>query len=106
MITVPSYGASDVRVFFNRFDGLDPSKPAFKADPDIAFQAFPVVAVGGAVVAAADMGSRVGGSFVNALDGKAEIVVGTGGGTRPRWRCLRLRERPRPGYGRSIPLPR
>ena len=70
-------------MFFNHYDALDPSKPAFTAVPDISFQAFPVVSTSGAVVAAADMGSFVNGSFSNVLDGKAEIVVGTGGGTTP-----------------------
>jgi hypothetical protein len=76
IVTVPSYGAADVRVFFNRY----PQSPAFQAAPDITFQAFPVVSIGGAVVAAADMGRLVDGKFANVPDGKAEIVVGTGGG--------------------------
>jgi hypothetical protein len=83
IITVPSSEAANVRVFFNQYDALDPAKPAFTAVPDISFQAFPVVSTGGAVVAAADMGSYVNGSFVSEPDGKAEIVVGTGGGTTP-----------------------
>jgi hypothetical protein len=81
IITVPSYGAADVRVFFNRFDEQDPSKPSFNSEPDVYFLAFPGATTGGAVVAAADMGGLVNGSFGNARDGKAEIVVGTGGGT-------------------------
>jgi hypothetical protein len=82
IITVPGYGAAEVRVFFNRYDSQDPEKPAFQADPDVVFQAFEVAAVGGAVVAAADMGSWDGSRFVNATDGKAEIIVGTGVGQK------------------------
>ena len=78
VITVPSYGAADVRVFLNRY----PQTPAFQATPDITFRAFPTATLGGAVVTAADMGSMVGGSFVNVPDGKAEIVVGTGPGSK------------------------
>jgi len=78
IITVPSYGAADVRVFLNRY----PLAPAFQTNPDITFRAFPVVSIGGAVVAAGDIGSMAHDSFTNKLDGKAEIVVGTGGGTR------------------------
>jgi uncharacterized repeat protein (TIGR01451 family) len=80
IITVPSYGASEVRVFYNQYDPLTPSQPAFKPVPNISFQAFPVATTGGAVVAAADMGRWVDGGFVNDPDGKAEVVVGTGGG--------------------------
>jgi hypothetical protein len=49
------------------FDGLHPYRD---------FLAFPATYIGGGVVAVADMGKLVGGSFDNtALDGKAEIVV-------------------------------
>jgi hypothetical protein len=78
LITVPSLGAADVRVFLNQA----PLTPAFQATPDISFQAFPVASIGGAVVAAGDMGQLLeNGSFVNIPDGRAEIVVATGGGT-------------------------
>lgn len=80
ILTVPSYGVAEVRVFLNRHDGSAPSIPAFAGEPDVSFRAFPVAAVGGAVIAAADMGRMVGGSFVNETDGRAEIVVGTGPG--------------------------
>jgi hypothetical protein len=46
------------------------------------FLAFPASFIGGAVVAAADMGKLVSGSFVNTLDGKADIVVGSGAGIK------------------------
>jgi len=82
MLTVPSYGAAAVHVFFNHYDGADPSAPAFRAEPDISFLPFGVAAIGGATVAAADMGRLSAGAFVNETDGRAEIVVGTGGGTK------------------------
>jgi len=78
IITVPSYGAADVRIFLNRY----PQIPAFQATPEISFLAFPTASIGGAVVAAADMGQMVNGSFVNVPDGKAEIVIGTGPGSK------------------------
>jgi hypothetical protein len=76
IITVPSYGTGEVRIFFNQY----PSTPAFDATPDISFLAYPEATMFGAVVAAADMGSFVNDEFVNVLDGRAEIVVGTAGG--------------------------
>ncbi|MCL4202703.1 MAG: VCBS repeat-containing protein [Pirellulaceae bacterium] len=84
IITVPSYGPADVRVFFNRFgeDPMDPLAPAFSSTPDIAFRAFSKSSAGGFVVAAADMGKPDGSSFVNELDGRAEIVIGTGPGPK------------------------
>jgi len=81
LITVPSYGAAEVRVFWNRYDAQNPAEPAFAADCYLTFRAFPTSSIGGAIVAAADMGQIVNGSFVNVPDGKAEIVVGTGAGT-------------------------
>ena len=74
IITVPSYGATQVKVFLNRY----PLTPGFLATPFKSFVAFAVATVGGGVVAAADMGKLVNGSFVNALDGKAEISWGPG----------------------------
>jgi hypothetical protein len=78
IITVPSYGAADVRVFLNQ----SPLSPAFRTTPDITFRAFPTASLGGAVVVAADMGRMVNGSFINDPDGEAEIVVGTGAGSK------------------------
>jgi uncharacterized repeat protein (TIGR01451 family) len=82
IITVPSYGAADVRVFFNRYDALNPTSPAFSATPDISFKAFSKAITGGSVIAAGDMGRLVGTTFVNNPDGNAEIVVGTGAGIK------------------------
>jgi len=79
IITVPSYGVSEVRVFLNQ----QPDSPPFRDnEPDISFVAFPVATMFGAVVAAGDMGSWDNGSFVNVLDKKPEIVVATAGGVK------------------------
>ena len=81
IITVPSWGRSEVKVFRNlgvvsgvpTFDGLHPYRD---------FLAFPSTFIGGAVVAVADMGKLVGSSFGNTLDGKAEIVIGSNAGMK------------------------
>jgi protocatechuate 3,4-dioxygenase beta subunit len=79
IITVPSYGPAEVRVFRNL--GVVNGVPTFDAaHPYRDFLAFPSSFIGGAVVAAADMGSTVNNAFVNTLDGKAEIIVGSGAG--------------------------
>jgi sugar lactone lactonase YvrE len=82
IITVPSYGVADVRVFFNRYDASNPASPAFSATPDISFKAFSKAITGGSVVSAGDMGYWTGTRFENTPDGKAEIVVGTGAGVK------------------------
>jgi hypothetical protein len=81
IITVPSTGPAEVKVFRNVLVGgvptFDPSHPYRD------FLAFPASFIGGATVGAADMGSTpvVNGPFNNTiLDGKAEIVVGSGPG--------------------------
>jgi len=79
---VPSYGAADVRVFFNRYDASNTTSPAFSATPDISFKAFSKAITGGSVISAGDMGRWTGTTFVNNPDGKAEIVVGTGSGIK------------------------
>jgi len=56
IITVPSFGPAEVRVFLNQSPNLDPiANSAFKD-----FVAFPSSFIGGAVVAAADMGQAFG----------------------------------------------
>ena len=83
IITVPSLGAAQVKVFRNV---LVAGRPAFDASrPYRNFLAFPASFIGGAVMAAADMGSTPpqNGSFDNTRrDGKAEIVVGSSAGTK------------------------
>ena len=80
IITVPSYGPAEVRVFKNL--GIVGGTPIFSATPTLDFLAFPSSFIGGAVVAAADMGSTPNKSFVNTPDGKAEIIVGSGAGMK------------------------
>ena len=83
IITVPSLGPAEVKVFRNVLVGGEPTFDA--AHPYRDFLAFPASFIGGATVAAADMGSMpvIPGPFDNTqLDGKAEIVVGSGAGMK------------------------
>ena len=81
IITVNSFGPAKVRVFRNLGSvGGIPSFDTTNIYRD--FLAFPSSFIGGAVVAAADVGTFSGGTFVNTLDGKAEIIVGSDGGTK------------------------
>jgi hypothetical protein len=78
IITSPSYGKAEVRVFFrNPFADADP----IPNTPNKKFNAFPTTFIGGAFVRAADVG-RLNGTFTNNLDGKAEIIVGSGPGIK------------------------
>jgi hypothetical protein len=80
IVTIPSYGAAQVRVFLGQA-GADP----IANSPYKPFLAFPSSFIGGGVVAVADMGKMSGTSFVNTLDlvgPKAEIIVGSGAGTK------------------------
>ncbi|HZN34600.1 MAG TPA: FG-GAP-like repeat-containing protein, partial [Pirellulaceae bacterium] len=79
IITSPSSGKVLVKVFLNQIPNVDPiANVPFKS-----FYAFPTTFVGGGFVRAADMGLRLGsGTFVNTLDGKAEIIVGSGPGIK------------------------
>ena len=83
IITVPSYGPAEVKVFRNVLVG---GVPTFNASlPYRDFLAFPSSFIGGAVVAAADMGSTpfANGPFdTTQLDQRAEIVVGSGPGMK------------------------
>ena len=81
IITVPTYGRAEVKVFQNVLVGGVPTFNA--AAPYRDFLAFPASFIGGAVVAAADMGSTAstGAPFnTTVFDQKAEIVVGSGAG--------------------------
>jgi hypothetical protein len=83
IVTVPSTGPALVRVFHPVIVGGVPTFNA--AAPYREFLAFPSSFVGGAVVAAADMGSTpvANGPFDTLLqDGKAEIIVGSGAGMK------------------------
>ena len=77
LITVPSDGPVEVKVFLNQAPSPDPIRDTPYRD----FLAFPSSIITGGVVGAADMGHGLPGAFTNVLDGKAEIVVGTGPGT-------------------------
>ena len=83
IITVPSYGPAEVKVFRNV---LVVGVPTFDVqNPYRDFLAFPSSFIGGAVVAVADMGSTPlpNGPFDNTpRDQKAEIVVGSGAGIK------------------------
>jgi type VI secretion system secreted protein VgrG len=81
IITVPSTGPALVKVFQPVLVNGVPTYNA--AQPYREFLAFPASFVGGAVVAAGDMGSTpvANGPFDTLLqDGKAEIIVGSGAG--------------------------
>jgi hypothetical protein len=81
IVTVPSTGPALVKVFQPVLVNGVPTYNA--AQPYREFLAFPASYVGGAVVAAADMGSTpvANGPFDTLLqDGKAEIIVGSGAG--------------------------
>ncbi|MCL4203911.1 MAG: hypothetical protein KJ000_15520, partial [Pirellulaceae bacterium] len=83
IITVPSWGPAEVKVFRNVLVGGVPTFDA--ANPYRDFLAFPASFIGGAVVAAADMGSTPlpSGPFDNTQqDQQAELVVGSNAGTK------------------------
>jgi len=84
IVTVPTFGPSEVRVFRNDYDPAIPGADPIADTPYRAFLAFPADFIGGAVVDVADMGTFASGTVVNALlpDGKGEIVVGNGPGMR------------------------
>ena len=83
IITVPSYGPAEVKVFRNVLAG---GVPTFDVqNPYRDFLAFPSSFIGGAVVAAADMGSTpltTGPFDITQRDQKAEIVIGSGAGIK------------------------
>jgi hypothetical protein len=83
IITVPSFGPAEVKVFR---DVLVSGVPTFDAShPYRDFLAFPKSFIGGAVVGGADMGSTpvFPGPFdYGLMDGKAEIIVGSGAGMK------------------------
>jgi protocatechuate 3,4-dioxygenase beta subunit len=70
IITVPTWGPAEVRVFKNL--GTVGGMPMFSAAPTLDFLAFPSSFIGGAALASAGTGS--------APNGDAEIIVGSGAG--------------------------
>lgn len=92
LVTVPSRGASEVRVFLN---GGDVPKP-FAGQPR-SFLAFPSSFIGGAVLAVHDVGATQGGVYYPTdgeenSDGRAEIIVGSGAGIRATVRTFEVGE--------------
>ncbi|MCY2990517.1 MAG: dockerin type I domain-containing protein, partial [Planctomycetota bacterium] len=77
LVTVPTQGVAQVRVFLNQSPNPDPIQDTPYRD----FLAFSSAVISGGVIGVADMGHGASGTFTNVLDGKAEIVVGTGAGT-------------------------
>jgi hypothetical protein len=77
LVAVPSRGAAEVRVFLNQ-TGANTDPMANTASRT--FLAFPATFIGGAVLALADMGRMSGTTFQSSLDGKLEILVGSGSG--------------------------
>ena len=89
LVTAPSRGAAEIRVFLNRVSQHAAGQASTPIDtaPYRSFLAFPSTFLGGAVVAVADMGSVVEGTFRSTadgstLDGRGEILVGSGSGMR------------------------
>jgi hypothetical protein len=92
LVTVPSRGASEVRVFLN---GGDTSKPF--ASPPRKFLAFNSSFIGGAVLAVHDVGATREGVYTATngaenSDGRAEIIVGSGAGMRATVRTFEYGE--------------
>jgi len=72
IITVPSWGPAEVRVFKNL--GVVGGMPVFSSTPSMDFLAFPSSFVGGAVVAAANLGTMPSHT--------PQIIVGSGSGMK------------------------
>ena len=84
LVTTPSRGAVEVKVFKNQF-GLNDDP--IQDTPIKSFFAFPASFVGGATVGVVSLGKLIAGVFVanpdgSSLDDTAEIVVGSGPGMR------------------------
>jgi hypothetical protein len=84
IVTSPSYGRSEVKVWRNEYDPGNPLADPIADTPYRSFLAFPSKFIGGSVVRVADMGTFLNGTTVDplALDGKGEILVGNGPGMR------------------------
>src|SRR6185369_4484189 len=84
IVTVPTYGPTQVRVFFNNYDPGNPAADPIHNSPDKQFAVFSNKFQGGADVILADVGTFSNGATVSATtpDGKSEIVVGNGPGMR------------------------
>jgi hypothetical protein len=84
IVTSPSSGPSEIKVFRNVFDPKVPleAQDPIQDTPYRSFLAFPSHFIGGSVVDVADMGTFFNGAVVDdsSPDGKAEIIVGSGPG--------------------------
>ena len=84
IVTVPTYGATEVRVFYNNYNPANPLADPIANVPNKQFDVFTKKFLGGADVILADVGTFSNGTTVNATtpDGKSEIIVGNGPGMR------------------------
>jgi hypothetical protein len=84
IVTTPSNGRTEVRVFFNNFDSAQPLADPLPNTPDRQFFVFAKKFKGGADVIVADVGAFLNGATLDATtpDGRGEIVVGSGPGMR------------------------
>ena len=83
IITAKATGSGEVRVY------LSTSQPGIAAVAFRTFLPFGKLWTSGATVAAADLGTFPGGA-ANVLDGKAEVIVGTGAGAAPLVKVFEL----------------
>jgi hypothetical protein len=72
IVTVPSFGPAEVRVFYNK--GVAGGAPVFSSTPSLDFLAFPSTFIGGAVVAASSLGTMG--------NGVPQIIVGSAAGMK------------------------
>jgi peptidyl-prolyl cis-trans isomerase A (cyclophilin A) len=88
IVTAASRGPGLVNVFFVAAGAADPVPNT----PSRSFQAFSSRYLGGATVATADLGTFAGGVATNAsaVDGRMEVVVGSGTGMAPQIRLYDL----------------
>ena len=77
IIAAKATGSGEVRVFLSR------SQAGYSAEAFRTFLPFGKLWTSGATVAAADLGTFPGGA-ANVLDGKAEVIVGSGAGAAPQ----------------------
>ena len=84
LVTVPSAGSAEVRVFKNQFGVPGHDLDPIQQTAICTFPAFPAKFVGGGVVAVADMGTFSNGTCLDPAhpDGWGEILVGSGAGMR------------------------
>jgi uncharacterized repeat protein (TIGR01451 family) len=84
IVTVPSYGPTQARVFFNNYNPANPLADPISNAPNKQFSVFSNKFLGGADVVLADVGKFSNGTTISATapDGKDEIVIGNGPGMR------------------------